>query len=58
MAPRTASRPMRSLMALGIILVGLLVWAFFPGTDHAIKLGLDLQGGTQVILVEGRSGDH
>ena len=51
MAPRTASRPMRSLVALGIILVGLLVWAFFPGTDHTIKLGLDLQGGTQVILV-------
>ena len=51
MAPRPASRPMRSLVALGVILIGLLVWAFFPGTDHSIKLGLDLQGGTQVILI-------
>ena len=51
MAPRNTSRPLRSLVALGVILIGLLTWAFFPGTDHTIKLGLDLQGGTQVILI-------
>jgi preprotein translocase subunit SecD len=31
-------------------LVGLLVWAFLPGENHSPKLGLDLRGGTQVIL--------
>jgi preprotein translocase subunit SecD len=28
----------------------LLVWAFLPGENHSPKLGLDLRGGTQVIL--------
>ncbi|MDD2858247.1 MAG: protein translocase subunit SecD [Candidatus Nanopelagicales bacterium] len=51
MAARTASRPWRSLIALAVLVAGLAVWAFFPGTDHAIRLGLDLQGGTQVILI-------
>ena len=27
------------------------MWAFWPGTDSSVRLGLDLQGGTQVILV-------
>ncbi len=30
--------------------MGLAVWAFWPGQNHAPKLGLDLRGGTQVIL--------
>jgi preprotein translocase subunit SecD len=34
-----------------VVLVGFSVWAFFPGTSSSIRLGLDLQGGTQVILV-------
>lgn len=43
-------RPSRSLLFLGITLLGLAVWAFLPNKSHAPKLGLDLQGGTQVIL--------
>ncbi|MCF8531226.1 MAG: protein translocase subunit SecD [Candidatus Nanopelagicales bacterium] len=39
------------LSALLVILVGFSVWAFFPGTDSSVRLGLDLQGGTQIILV-------
>lgn len=27
------------------------MWAFWPGTDHAPRLGLDLKGGTQVVLL-------
>jgi preprotein translocase subunit SecD len=34
-----------------VIMVGLAVWAFWPGQDNTPRLGLDLQGGTQVILV-------
>lgn len=43
-------RPGRSLFSVGFILVALGVWAFYPGQNHAPKLGLDLRGGTQVIL--------
>ncbi len=51
MAPRNISRPWRSLTALAILIGALGLWAFFPGTEHTVKLGLDLQGGTQVILI-------
>jgi preprotein translocase subunit SecD len=34
-----------------VIIIGLGVWALWPGTSHVPRLGLDLQGGTQVILV-------
>lgn len=50
MAATAHTRPGRSLLALVIILVGLGVWAFWPGQAHTPRLGLDLQGGTQVIL--------
>ncbi|HAN70707.1 MAG TPA: protein translocase subunit SecD [Actinobacteria bacterium] len=50
MAPPTTSKPLRLLVALGVLIVGLLVWAFWPGTESTVRLGLDLQGGTQVIL--------
>lgn len=43
-------RPGRSLIIFISGLVGLLVWAFLPGESHSPKLGLDLRGGTQVIL--------
>ncbi|MDO8731258.1 MAG: protein translocase subunit SecD [Actinomycetota bacterium] len=49
--PRNLSNPRRSLSALLILVLGLAIWAFFPGTDHSVRLGLDLQGGTQVILI-------
>ena len=50
MAPPTTSKPVRLLVALGVLIIGLSVWAFWPGTDSSVRLGLDLQGGTQVIL--------
>lgn len=44
-------RPWRVLIALTIGLVGLGVWTFWPGLEHTPRLGLDLQGGTQVTLI-------
>ncbi len=44
-------RPWRVLLAHLVALVGLLVWTFWPGQDHTPRLGLDLQGGTQVTLL-------
>jgi preprotein translocase subunit SecD len=38
-------------LSLTAIIVALGVWALWPGTSHVPRLGLDLQGGTQVILV-------
>jgi len=43
-------RPGRSLLIFTIGMIGLLVWTFLPGERHTPKLGLDLRGGTQVIL--------
>ena len=51
MAPPATSKPARSLIALVVLLLGGAVWAFWPGTDSTVRLGLDLQGGTQVIMV-------
>jgi preprotein translocase subunit SecD len=47
----TKAKPWRSLIVLFVVILGLCVWAFWPGQDHSPKLGLDLQGGTQVTLV-------
>ena len=51
MAPAAAPKPLRALLALAVLIVGLVVWAFWPGTENTVRLGLDLQGGTQVILL-------
>lgn len=51
MAPVTTARPLRLLIAMAVTIIGLGVWALWPGTDSSVKLGLDLRGGTQVILV-------
>lgn len=51
MAPPTTSKPARLLVALVVTIIGLGAWAFWPGTDTGIRLGLDLQGGTQVIMI-------
>ena len=48
--PVTSARPLRLLVALAVLIVGLATWAFWPGTEHSVKLGLDLQGGTQITL--------
>jgi preprotein translocase subunit SecD len=44
-------RPWRSLIALFAVIIGLAVWTFWPGQTSTPRLGLDLQGGTQVILI-------
>lgn len=51
MAPPPSSNPIRLLVILLVLIIGLATWAFWPGTDSTIRLGLDLQGGTQVILI-------
>ena len=51
MANAAKVRPWRSLILLLIVTLGLCVWAFWPGESHVPRLGLDLQGGTQVTLV-------
>ena len=40
----------RSFGIFLILLAALAVWTWFPGADHAPRLGLDLRGGTQVTL--------
>jgi preprotein translocase subunit SecD len=35
---------------MALVTAALAVWAFWPGQDNAVRLGLDLRGGTQVIL--------
>jgi preprotein translocase subunit SecD len=47
-APRQQNA--RALGIFVILLAVLAVWTWFPNTDHAPRLGLDLRGGTQVTL--------
>ena len=49
---RTGSQthPGRLLIIMALITAALAAWAFWPGQDNAVRLGLDLRGGTQVIL--------
>ncbi len=47
---QTPARPGRSLVILTLAVIGLIVWAFWPGVPNSPQLGLDLRGGTQVIL--------
>ncbi|HEU5035284.1 MAG TPA: protein translocase subunit SecD [Mycobacteriales bacterium] len=49
MAPAAKSRPGRTLALVGILVVGLYLGLIF-GPSATPKLGLDLRGGTQVIL--------
>ena len=51
-APTKATpRPGRSLAILAAIVVALGIWTWWPTAEtHSPKLGLDLRGGTQVIL--------
>jgi len=44
------ARPGRLLILITLVLGATILWAFWPGTSHEARLGLDLRGGTQVIL--------
>lgn len=44
------ANPGRTLALLGLVVLVLGVWTFWPGQVRTPKLGLDLRGGTQVIL--------
>ena len=50
MAAPTGYRPWRVLLLLLLAVLVLTVWTFWPGQTHTPRLGLDLQGGTQVVL--------
>lgn len=45
------ARPLPALIIFFLSVIGFLVWALWPGTQNLPRLGLDLQGGTQVILL-------
>jgi preprotein translocase subunit SecD len=47
---KSSTRPWRALIAILVITLAMGVGVFWPGTSSSAKLGLDLQGGTQVIL--------
>ena len=49
---RTGSQthPGRLLLIMALITAAVAAWAFGPGQDNTVRLGLDLRGGTQVIL--------
>lgn len=50
MAAPTGYRPWRVLILLLLATLALVAWTFWPGLQRTPRLGLDLQGGTQVIL--------
>ncbi len=63
MAPPAGTlRVGRYFLAIVIIFIVLFTIVFWPGTDHAPKLGLDLRGGAQVIYkaetTNGKSPSH
>ena len=43
-------RPTRSLLVFGLVLLSIGVWAIAGGNSQVPRLGLDLRGGTQIIL--------
>ena len=50
MSAANRARPGRLLILITLVLGATILWAFWPGTSHEARLGLDLRGGTQVIL--------
>ena len=53
---KTSSRPLRALLLLAIIFVGLIGTALIQGAS-SVRLGLDLRGGTSVTLQPRASND-
>ena len=50
MSAANRARPGRLLILITMVLGATILWAFWPGASHEARLGLDLRGGTQVIL--------
>ena len=50
MSAANRTRPGRSLILLLLVLAATILWTYWPGASHEARLGLDLRGGTQVIL--------
>ena len=50
MSAANRARPGRLLILITLVLGATILWAFWPGASHEARLGLDLRGGTQVIL--------
>lgn len=48
MAAKT--KPLRAFIFFVVLTFALGLWAYWPGTSSTARLGLDLQGGSQVIL--------
>lgn len=48
--PVAPSKPARALLVMLLITILMVLWAAWPGTPNSPQLGLDLRGGTQVIL--------
>ena len=46
----STTHPGRLLLIMALITAAVAAWALWPGQDNAVRLGLDLRGGTQVIL--------
>jgi len=53
---KTSSRPLRALLLLAIIFVGLIGTVLIQGST-SVRLGLDLRGGTSVTLQPRASND-
>jgi preprotein translocase subunit SecD len=53
---KTSSRPLRALLFLGIIFIGLIGTVLIQGST-SVRLGLDLRGGTSVTLQPRASND-
>ena len=50
MSAANRARPGRLLILMAFVSAATILWAFWPGASHEARLGLDLRGGTQVIL--------
>ena len=50
MSTKSAPKPWRALLLLLVIMISMATATFWPSASPAAKLGLDLKGGTQVIL--------
>lgn len=46
----STTHPGRLLLIMALITAAVAAWALWPGQDNVVRLGLDLRGGTQVIL--------